>query len=177
MQIENNYFKVDLADKSSSIHQKRLGSVAIPESDDHAFLLIKHKRQGNTISWEFPRGFGLKEESDKETAKRELHEETNLIAYDAHLLGYVRPDNGFLDSKASLYICNIHEFKNIILQKDEGILNYKIVDYFKLAQMVQNGGITDGYTLAAYAYITVPTNNYIKQLDNTFRIDAIADLL
>lgn len=52
-------------------------------------------KQGNVMSIEVPRGFGIAEEFSEETAIRELGEETQRVVQDLKLIGHVNPNTGF----------------------------------------------------------------------------------
>ena len=60
--------------KAKTIKEKSFGAVVINEQQE--FLLIRHKFGEH---WDFPKGHKEGAESDKEAARREVHEETGLL--------------------------------------------------------------------------------------------------
>ena len=57
---------------------KKLGAAGVIQNKDGQILLVKHNY--GELNWELPGGFAELNESIVETAKREIYEETGLIA-------------------------------------------------------------------------------------------------
>ena len=111
------------------------------------------------IITEIPAGKGDENEDPKETALRELEEETGYKANNIELLGLFYPSVGYTDESIHLYLAT-----GLVKTKqhlDEGeYLEYKFVPFKKFCEMVRNGDIADGKTLAALSYYLV---NYVNR--------------
>ena len=59
------------------IMEKCCGGIIFKSEKDTKYLLLKHKEEGGG-HWDFPKGHVEKGESEKETALREIYEETGL---------------------------------------------------------------------------------------------------
>lgn len=175
---ENNRFEVSGGPKRLKITPKQSGAVIIPKMQTK-FFLEEIKRQDGELHLEFPRGF--QDEPDlKETAKRELAEETNLKAEKLSYLGTVMQDSGLINGDTAVYLAEINDLnQTVVLQKSEKIVGYKIVNLVQLLDLVKQNKIVDGYTLSAILkYIAHYGENVTSKLsDNVFSIDNLADLM
>ena len=149
----NDYFDVIGSPKSLRIKQKVSGAAIMPIDENLNFLLIKILRKDGNYHWEFPRGFAKPNEDLHDTALRELKEETGIDGKQASISGYVMPDSGLIDSKIPIFTvgCSFEDIdEDLIHSGNEGIIDYKIVSYDELLDML--GEITDGFTLAAIVH-------------------------
>lgn len=132
------------------------GAVALVTRGDEV-LLVQSERPvlGTLRLWEFPRGFG--EDVDRRasrartyeaTARRELVEETALKGGTAYSLGVVHPNSGLLTEMVG--VVQISDPDGTALAKDE-IDDIRWVSWRRLWTMVQDGEITDSFTLSAMA--------------------------
>ena len=63
------------------VHFKNVAIAIIPiDSDGYTYLVGQYRYTMNSYEWEVPMGGGLKENSNLESAKRELLEETGIVA-------------------------------------------------------------------------------------------------
>ncbi len=82
-------------------------------------------------------------------AKRELQEETGLIANTWQQIGKFETANGFSDQVGVVFVAkNLHDSSEHE-QAEEGITDCKAFSYTKLKQMIRDGEILDGPTIAA----------------------------
>lgn len=175
---KNNRFEVSGGPRRLKITPKQSGTVIIPKMQTK-FFLEEIKRQDGELHLEFPRGF--QDELDlKETAKRELAEETNLKAEKFSYLGTVMQDSGLINGDTAVYLAEISDLnQTVVLQKSEKIVGYKIVNLVQLLDLVKQNKIVDGYTLSAILkYIARYGENVTSKLsDNVFSINNLADLM
>lgn len=177
---ENNYFKIHGEPKNLKIDQKVLGAVVAPyyyHNNQKRFVLINIQRKDGEKHYEFPRGFCKPLEDFKDTAKRELKEETNLNARSVNYLGLVMPDSGLLSSKIRLYSAEVTEddIAHIRLQKSEKISGVTILSLDELKEKIRKDVIVDGYTIACTMHID--DQNDIKCISSNVTVaDSISEM-
>lgn len=129
------------------------GVTIIAHPDPSKIVLIKQFRYpiGKTI-WEVPAGTLKQGEIPLEAAKRELKEETGYIANSWKHLGIVYPLPGY--STEILYFFSatdlVDDEQN--LDPDENI-EAKIFDLKQVWQMIKDGEVRDGKTIAAVSLV------------------------
>lgn len=130
---------------------KESGVVLLPIDADK-FILIKHFRHSTRRAhFEFPRGFGDDDLSVKENAAKELFEETGYTIRSLEFIGNVYPDTGLLSMQASVYAAYVDPQVKQAADGEEAICSIETVAPDRLRKMIQDGDITDGYTLSALA--------------------------
>lgn len=103
------------------------------------------------IITEIPAGKGDEGETGEETARRELEEETGYRADTLEELGLFYPSVGYTDEAIHLYLAK--DLVKTHQHLDEGEeLEYYFVPFEKLCDMIRNGEIADGKTVAAVGY-------------------------
>jgi ADP-ribose pyrophosphatase len=137
-------------------------SIIIPLLDENTCVMVEQHRVGaDMLSLEFPMGIAHGHTPD-ETAIIELHEETGYIKPELLKIGEFYPSTGYSSQIAHVYIATnfkkgpqqleVHEFVDI-----------HEVSLPNLKEMVYNGKIIDGPTLAAYSkFMTYIGNNTVK---------------
>jgi len=104
---------------------------------------------GETL-WEIPAGkLDHGAEDPLEGAKRELKEETGLVARDWTYLGPMYPSPGCLTETLHLYLARDLVEGEQMLDEDE-FLNMEFVPLSRVEEMAARGEIRDGKTLAAF---------------------------
>lgn len=129
-----------------------VGAVILPIMPGNKIVLLRTFRHAiRAWSLEIPRGFGDQGESPAETAARELNEETGLTISKLFELGAVTPDSGILGARVPLFIARIaeKEEKHLHKVKNEAIKGIAVLEYSKVLEMITNGQIWDGYTIAS----------------------------
>ena len=148
MEWENNYFQIMGDNRSLSLNQKN-GGVVIVAQYLNQFLMIKIKRTDSRFHWEFPRGFVEKKELQVSPALRELKEELNIqnvkITKD---LGEIMPDSGVINSHIHVFEVKINDIDDIRVQSSEHIVDYKLIDFRTLCEMIKQNEIIDGFTIS-----------------------------
>lgn len=117
------------------------GAVIMPILPNGKVALIRNFRHA-TRSWEYELPGGAREPNEtlEEAARRELKEETGMIAKEISLLGKVAVDPGTLNSVAPIFLARITETQTSTPEDSEAIAG---VDAFSIAELKQ--GFIDGY--------------------------------
>ena len=130
---------------------RHVGAVGIvPMTDDGKVTVERQFRYPlNQVITEIPAGkLDSKSENRLAAAKRELEEETGLLADEWICLGDYVPAAAFCDERITLYLAKgLHEGTRN-LDEDE-FLNIMEVDLEELVQDIMDGKITDGKTQVA----------------------------
>lgn len=107
----------------------------------------------NKILYQFPGGAIEKDESPEEAARRELHEESNLMAGDLTPLGYFYVDHR--RSNAKMHVFLTHDAQNSEGQSDEEeVIITEWISTSEFQSMISSGKIYNSMTLAAWALYT-----------------------
>lgn len=125
------------------------GVVAITRYQGKYILLNQERHAIRGKQYAFPRGFAEKDDpSGKESIIRELKEELNAVIRDEPIyLGRVVPDSGLASSVAEVYYTELDSYEE--KAGYEGIESTREVTEEELKDMISNGLINDGFTLAA----------------------------
>jgi 8-oxo-dGTP pyrophosphatase MutT (NUDIX family) len=131
------------------VHFKNTAISIVPiDSEGFTYLVGQYRYTLNEYSWEVPEGgcaieFG---ESTLEAAKRELLEETGLVAAEWTQLGEVYLSNSVSDEKAVMYIA-----KNLVQQQacpeETEQLKIRRLPLGEAIEMAKNGTITDALSV------------------------------
>jgi ADP-ribose pyrophosphatase len=123
----------------------------IPCTIDKKLILVKQFRYLNQKeSIEFPGG-GIKQGfSVYENAGKELHEEAGIIAENIINIGEFNPYNGVTNEICSVMLASGLDFT---IAEPEECEEFEIISLTnsEIMRLIQNGGIWDGMTLAAWS--------------------------
>lgn len=110
-------------------------------------VLVEHYRHA-TRGWhlEAPRGMGESGEDGPANAIRELEEELGVRAGELIPLGSVHADSGLLGGHAELYAARIPGVGT--LDAAEGIRRAVVMPFSRVEELIGQGEITDGFTIA-----------------------------
>lgn len=124
------------------------GVVLLPVLDG-AIVLVEHFRHA-TRRWhlEAPRGFGERGVPADEQAARELREEIGAEPVRLVDLGLLHPDTGTSTDEVRLYLAEIAEVG--ALGVEEGIRAVRTCPAGQVGELIRDGVITDGFTIAAW---------------------------
>lgn len=125
------------------------GVVVLPQYGERV-ALIRHFRH-STRSWhlEVPRGFGAPGMAAEESARRELREEIGVPAESLEPLGVVYADSGLHGAPVHLFHARIAQAPWVD-DDEEGIAGVRFVTPAELSDLIRDGEINDGYTMAAF---------------------------
>ena len=120
-----NKAKAGKSFKVSCLYEKSCGAIVFKENINGTkfFLIIKHRKNKR---WGFPKGHTEINETDEQTAKREVKEETSLdieILKGFKQIGFYRP-YGNVEKKIVLFLAKALEKSDVKVQKKE-IETYK----------------------------------------------------
>lgn len=130
-------------------------SIVAVDSEGFTYLVGQYRYTLNTYSWEVPEG-GCSIESAESTltaAKRELLEETGLVATEWTELGEVYLSNSVSDEKAVMYLAqNLSQHQSCPEETEQ--LKIRKLPLKEAIEMAQNGQITDA--LSVLTLLKVP---------------------
>ena len=137
------------------VHFKSRAIGVLPVDDDgHVWLVGQHRYPLGAYSWEIPEGGGPEDEEPEESARRELREETGLIAGRMEYLGRSHLSNSVSDEVA-------HLFRATELTQGESEpegteqLQVRRFDWPTAWAMVLDGRITDSMSVIALLHEAV----------------------
>ena len=67
--------------------------------------------------------------------------------------GKIVPDSGAMSSKADVFLAELNEAPQVI--QEEEIVGHIALDWEQLGEWIRDGKITDSFTLAAYAKMSL----------------------
>lgn len=131
------------------IHYKNhaLGILAL-DADNHIWLVGQYRYVLNKYFWEIPEGGGPLDKDRLESAKRELLEETGLVASEWSELQAIHLSNSVSDEYGMIYLARGLE-QHEAQPEDTEELQVKRISLEDAYQMVISGEITDSISIAA----------------------------
>ncbi len=122
--------------------------VMVLDDELNTYLVGQYRFTINAYSWEIPEGGGPVETDPLESAKRELLEETGLIAkHWDHLLA-MHLSNSVSDELGIVFLARDLQQGQSEPEETEQLVVKKL-PFFEAAAMVENGLITDSMSVAA----------------------------
>ena len=124
---------------------KAIGVVAVDE-DGYTFLVGQYRFPTKSYSWEIPEGGCPYKEEPLTAAKRELEEETGLVAEHWQLLSNAHLSNSVSDEYGYIFLATGLTQQHAMPEETEQLLVKKIAlkEVFK---MVEDGMITDSLSV------------------------------
>ncbi|MBT8191261.1 MAG: NUDIX hydrolase [Bacteroidia bacterium] len=136
-------------DVYGKVHYKKETVGIIPVTRENKTILIgQHRFPTQSYSWEIPMGGVEPEEESLIAAKRELKEETGIVADEWVELLNLETSNGITDERVKVYYCNVMRFEENRPDETEN-LKMQILDFDEVFKMVMNGEIVDAISVAA----------------------------
>lgn len=142
---KGNYFRLRNADNP-------LGAVIIPRLPDGRFILLENFRYAaRKTMLEFPRGLGNANETGADIAKRELLEETGYGEATWTRMGQFMPNGAIFEEQVEVWLADLSGEQRAIEEPDEGVVAMHKFSPAQIRQFVNEGKLTDGFTLSALA--------------------------
>ena len=131
------------------VHFKNLAIGVLPiDEEGNTWLVGQYRFPLNAYSWEIPEGGGSHDADPIISAKRELLEETGLLANDWSELLTMHLSNSVSDEKAIVFLAKSLTQGEAEPEETED-LTIKKIPFEEAFQMVINGEITDSISVAA----------------------------
>lgn len=131
------------------IHFKNLAiGVLVLDQDLNTYMVGQYRFPLDQYSWEIPEGGGSMDVDPLESAKRELIEETGLVAHEWNLILNMHLSNSVSDEYAYIFLARQLEQFSATPEETEQLVVKKI-PFEEVWQMVETGKITDSMTVAA----------------------------
>lgn len=130
------------------IHHPGAVAILVIDKDDNVYMERQFRYPIRKIIYEIPAGKLEKGEDILEAAKRELEEETGLIAKNMEKLGEDYPCVGYSDEVIHIYLVKEFEEGKQHLDEEEFVEVEKI-PYEEVLEMIKNGEIKDSKTVHA----------------------------
>lgn len=138
------------------VHFKNLAIGIFPlDKELNTWLVGQYRFPLKAYSWEIPEGGGLLGKEDPiESAKRELLEETGLIAKNITEIQRMHLSNSVSDELAIIYLAQNLEMGLAAPEETEELIIKKL-PFTEAYEMVVNGEITDSMSVAAILKIKI----------------------
>ena len=120
----------------------------IPIVDNKVVLLYQYRHATRSWHYEVPRGFGVEHLSAEDNAIKEIEEEIDGRVEELVDLGNYQSNTGMERTNVKLFMAKLSAFGSPDLS--EGIEKIHLVDVERLEQMIVEGEITDGFSIASY---------------------------
>ncbi len=127
---------------------KAIGIVALDENDN-TWLVGQWRYTLNEWSWEIPEGGGPLHDDPLQSAKRELKEETGLIANQWTLIQRVHLSNSVSDEEGFIFLAEDLTTGESELEETEADMKVWKLPFSDALTMVLDGKITDSLTVMA----------------------------
>jgi 8-oxo-dGTP pyrophosphatase MutT (NUDIX family) len=131
------------------VHFKNIAIGVLPLDENlNTYLVGQYRFALGQYSWEIPEGGGAIDTDPLESAKRELKEETGLVAKDWSQLIELHNSNSVTDEYARIYLARKLEQHTPAPEETEQ-LTLKKIHFEEVYKMVEDGLITDAMTVVA----------------------------
>jgi 8-oxo-dGTP pyrophosphatase MutT (NUDIX family) len=132
---------------------KAIGVIVL-DNADNTYLIGQFRFTLNQYSWEIPEGGGPEGEEPLETAKRELLEETGIVAENWVKLLDIHTSNSVTDEFGHIFLATALHFSEANPEETEELRLWKL-PFEDAYQMVLNGQITDSLSIAAILRVKI----------------------
>lgn len=132
---------------------RAIGIVAM-DANNELFLVGQYRFPLQRYSWELPEGGGPLHESPLEAAKRELLEETGLVATNWEVLLNMDLSNSVTDEEATVFLARELQQKEAEPEPTEKLQLIR-KPFSQVFDWVMSGDITDSITVAAILKLKV----------------------
>lgn len=128
--------------------------MVMPVTPSGKHLIIRvYRHPSKTYLWEFPAGVMDPGETPVQSAQRELVEETGITPDSIEHLGSQIPVAGFTGLPLHSFLARIPEISldDVTIQREEGIVDVKLLTRSELVELITNEELGEGVTLTCLA--------------------------
>ena len=130
------------------VHFKNYAIGIVPlDADYNTYLVGQYRFTLNQYSWEIPEGGGPMDQDMLESAKRELKEETGLVAEKWTKLMNFHLSNSVCDEHGAIFLARVLRQEEAAPEETEDLVVKKI-PFEEAYRMVEEGKITDSMAVA-----------------------------
>jgi 8-oxo-dGTP pyrophosphatase MutT (NUDIX family) len=134
-------------------HPKSVVLIPVPEPG-HVILIRQYRYAVKTFLWELPAGSVDEGESPEQAARRECHEEINLVPETVVRLAALYPTPGYCDEEMVFFrLSNLEEPTEAAAMDEDEDIEAKTFELREARDMVRRGEIIDMKTVAGLAMI------------------------
>jgi len=131
------------------VHFKNIAiGIVVLDDELNTYLVGQYRFTLNNYSWEIPEGGGLLETDPLEAARRELIEETGLVAHEWTPILKMHLSNSVSDEYSIIYLARQLEQHTAMPEETEQLIVKKL-PFEEAWRMVDDGLITDAMSIAA----------------------------
>ena len=130
------------------------------DADGNTYLVGQHRYTLNEWSWEIPMGGSPLDEDCRQTALRELQEETGLIAGKLEQLLHLHTSNSITDEEGYVFLATDLAQGSMSLEDSEHDLEVKKLPLIEAIEMAQDGRITDAISVAGLLQLALQADKY-----------------
>lgn len=141
------------------VHYKNAAVGVLPVQDDHIYLVGQYRYPLGQYSWEIPEGGCPGDEEPLDAARRELEEETGLVAGEWERLGEAHLSNSVGDEYAVWFVATDLEAGERRPNGTE-VIGVRRVHFDDALAMALDGGITDSLSLIAILSYAMQRRGY-----------------
>ena len=135
--------------KYGVVHFKNMAiGILVLDDKNNAYIVGQYRFPLKSYSWEIPMGGGKIGIDPLDSAKRELKEETGIVAHKWQEIVQIHLSNSVTDEYGIAYVAKDLEFQEADPEDVEELQTRKL-PFEELLQMVMRGDITDSLTVAA----------------------------
>lgn len=134
-------------------HPRSVVLIPVPEPG-HVILIRQYRYAVKTFLWELPAGSVDEGESPEQAARRECHEEINLMPETVVRLAAMYPTPGYCDEEMVFFrLSNLEEPTEAAAMDEDEDIEAKTFELREARDMVRRGEIIDMKTVAGLAMI------------------------
>ena len=125
------------------------GAVIIPFVGESILFERHYRIATDEFSWELPRGFGEPDETDVETARRELREETGLLADEVTVISRIHADAGIMNDDIAVVATRSNSLDYLTPDGSWEAMGFALVPINELDDFIAAARVNDAITLAS----------------------------